>query len=1478
MTEINFKRNLAVVIGINEYQNGISRLKTAVPDAIKIANILKQSYQYQLIHPDLKTEAILDRDATIDRFRTLFTQTLPQQIQPNKSDRLLVYFAGHGIARNSDTGPEGYLIPQDGNTNDPNSLLRMGDVRKWLSQLECRHLLVILDCCFAGTFRWGSSRKLIPIPEKIHWEHYYRFIKYPAWQVIASAAHNQEALDFLNNRDDETIREHSPFAEGLIKALDEGQADLSADGVITTPELYLYLRDYVEINSRERQTPGFFPLEKHDRGEYIFQLPNIEPKLEPAPPLDKDNNPYRGLESFEEKHSRFFFGRQQLIEALFEKVTQIDRQLTIVLGISGSGKSSLVKAGLIPYLRQQEGEKWHILDPIRLGTNPVNALNSCLSQVESIETWSKQNPNTRLLLVIDQFEELITLAQKTIAIPQQLLTWRDKLKLRLGLSIEQIQNPLPSEEKSEQWQEFLVLLADLLKSCPQLSLILTLRSDFEPRFLNSALKSDWANARFIVRPMLSYELRDAVEKPANEMALYFEPANLVDRIVDEVAQMPSALPLLSFTLSEMYINLHRAWLEEGKEDRSLTVAANFDRQSGVASSLTRSANREYHNLPDRAHRLTMRRIMLRMVEVEGGEAVRRRVTKKELEYTDPAENERVVTVLDSLDRSRLIVGGDEAGEAYVEPAHDFLVRGWDRLQEWLQKAQKDDNLNLQRLLTPAAFDWQREAKSPQFLWNANPRLDLLSQIWRSPDNWFNRVETEFVRSSIARKKFNVRLRWGIAIAVITLLSAGLAIALIGQRNAKIGEANAAKQSARVNLVSRQALEPMLDSLRAGTSLKHPLLALFQPTSQLLEQIRGTLQWSVYQVAEVNRMQGDPVPVRSIFNAKGNAIASGEENGKIRIWNLEGEELKVWQADPQRVWNLVFSHNRNLLASAGQSGTISLWDLQGNKLRSWQAYKGQIRDLSFSPNDRVIASAGGEDGIINLWNLQGDELASWQAHKEMVKSVSLSPDGKLIATSGSDLTIRIWDLRGHLIKQFPVHAWKVVFSPDGKLIASAGDDGFIHLWNEKYELIKLWRGDNQRLWNIAFSPDSQTIASAGEDGSAKIWDLQGKKLHEFSGHTGPARRVSFSPDGKLLSSSGDDGTTRLWSLEDKELAAWQGDRNSVNDLVFSPDGKVLVSGGQDNSIHFWDLKNLPKENQINNSSERDRTFSQSKLGIQSISISSDGKLLVTANDNGIVRIWDVQARSSRQLATQLNFIQTVLISPDDRIIAIAGGNGSIELWDLQGQFITQLSGHTDIVYSLSFSPDSKLLASASKDGTVITWDWQKQKQVKKFQDHIGEVFSVAFSPIRATPFAKGDEGGILASGGQDGTIRLWNVLDNSTQSPFHVYEAQVRSIVFTPDGKQIISSDDRGYIQLWDVESRESLVTWQADRTSINSISLNPEGNLLATASASGQIKLWRIDSFDRLLSQVCDRLGDYLQHNSTVEKSDRSLCKNTNYP
>ena len=808
-----FNRNLAIVIGINQYQNGIHPLKTAVADALRLADIFHDNYEYNLINPFSQSNtAITDQSATLENLRSLLTDILPNQIKPTKSDRLLFYFAGHGIAQNSETGPQGYIVPQDADLNNPQSLLPMQELHDSFSSLDCRHLLIILDCCFAGTFRWASTRKLIPIPQKIHKEHYDRFIRYRAWQVITSASHNQEALDFLNqdNRGVGASGNNSPFAEGLFEALEAQKADLTKDGVITAPELYLYLRDYVEKNTQEMQTPGLWTLKKHDRGEFIFKLPEIEPNLEPAPELNPENNPYRGLKAYDEKHAHLFFGRQQLIQRLFTQVSSPQQQLTVVLGISGSGKSSLVKAGLLPKLRQEQvnlieacilsltilevlpyfplqylpiscAYQWQILATMRPASNPGQELvriltplatktlqspipllsplrkgglrgdqvrevktESCFSMIVNlINQWSKDNPKHKLLLVIDQFEELITQAPKVVANQEEKKeNWLDKVQSFFKLGQQKKTTP-ESEEVQPQWQQFLDLLVNILQNCPQLSIVVTLRSDFEPRFAESALKPYWN--RFIVRPMRADELREVIEVPATAMALYFEPANLVDRLVDEVNQMPGALPLLSFTLSELYIKLYEEWKGGVKTDRALTVDQKFEQQGGVAGSLTNRANEEYENLPDDAHRVTMQRVMLRMLEIESGEAVRRRVLKSELTYPTQEENKRVDRILDCLVKARLIVTGKEieSGESYYEPAHDFLVKGWDNLQIWIQ--QEQENLALQRLLTPATQAWQKNQLKSD-LWNTNSRLARLQEILQSETSWLNHTETNFICS------------------------------------------------------------------------------------------------------------------------------------------------------------------------------------------------------------------------------------------------------------------------------------------------------------------------------------------------------------------------------------------------------------------------------------------------------------------------------------------------------------------------------------------------------------------------------------------------------------------------------------------------------------------------------------------------------------------------------------------------------------
>jgi len=740
--------------------------------------------------------------------------------------------------------------------------------------------------------------------------HYDRFINSPAWQAITSAAHNQEAYDInpINSKNRQTVpgTNHSPFAEALFKAL-QGEADImppaqknqpAGDGVITATELSQYLQYRVAEIAGDRQTTQLWPLPKHNRGEYIFLHPESPPNLKSAPELNKDNNPYRGLESFEEKHAQFFFGRKDLIEKLLARISEPQRSLTVVLGVSGSGKSSLIKAGLIPCLKHLSQlevfqinfvgagilaeaiacslpqfflkflpldyiHQWRILRPMRPGESPfaalariilpiteipiserlnsidflrelfhkrLEALNHKLnefidSEQESDEQlllnlerekfhrfatiWNNSNSRSKMLLLVEDFEELYELCKETEK--QDTHSKETKQQEELRLAFWDCLNPLSQRLQSEhkqfvkiveewsqnspgiklllvidqfeelitlsrdeqkgkksnkqpEWQQFLKLLEEVISAnLEQLRIVVTLRSDFEPRFLNSdALKSHWAKARFPVRPMRSDELRQAIDRPAAEMALYFEPPNLVDRLIEEVAQMPGALPLLSFTLSEFYIKLYEKWVKDGNTDRALRIDADFEKEGGVAGSLTRRANQEYNELADDAHRDTMRRVMLRMVTLEGGEPVRRRVSLSELVYAnkqepnqpDKEENQRVKVVLECLHNARLVVSGQETGEPYIEPAHDFLVKGWDQLQKWLEKEQ--ENMLLQRRLTPVALEWKKKEQAPSLLVKAEPFLISLDKKIDFAGEWLTQIKNREVQQIIEKAQIKLQ--------------------------------------------------------------------------------------------------------------------------------------------------------------------------------------------------------------------------------------------------------------------------------------------------------------------------------------------------------------------------------------------------------------------------------------------------------------------------------------------------------------------------------------------------------------------------------------------------------------------------------------------------------------------------------------------------------------------------------------------------
>jgi WD40 repeat protein len=1518
-----FSHNRAVVIGINNYGNGISSLHNAVNDAKKLIEILRQQHGYQVW-------VSLDEVATLKNLNKLLEETLPEQVKSD--DRLIFYFAGHGIALNGDEGPEGYLIPQDAKLGDIQSYLPMTKLQDSLSELPCRHFLGILDCCFAGAFRWSSTRDFSTTPEVIHKERYDRFIEDPAWQVITSAAYDQKALDaFSLDTQRGQVGQHSPFAAALIEAL-AGEADLyppaingkqSGDGVITATELYLYLRDRIEPATegyRHRQTPGIWPLKKHDKGEYIFLNPGHELNLPPAPPLDESQNPYRGLESFDEQHSRLFFGRTALTEKLCDFVCE--HPLTVVVGASGSGKSSLVKAGLVSHLRQPEPnqtkqgrridlepsqqkhhhkqQQWRILAPMRPGESPFRALNITLAQEEipvvpisnqtyeqALESfsarmadWCQLNPNSKLLLVVDQLEELITLC-------------RD----------------------DQERKNFLHFLTKAVNNYPEhLRLVLTLRSDFEPQFQDTHLKDYWA--RFPVPAMTRAELRQAIEEPASAKVMFFksdDPQNpLIDQLIDEVAEMPGALPLLSFTLSELYLKYlkrQRSAQYRGETIERAITEADYRELGGVARSLTQRADAEYEELvnQDKAYEQTIRHVMLRMVAVGGGELARRRVPLSELEYP-ASENERRQEVIRRFSAARLLVEGqDTEGNPYVEPAHDALVRGWAKLLTWQQE--KQESLILQRRVTPAAFEWKSKEQPPgflgkatplvnsvvqnlysdenllnkikakfirlwrrqpdkqgrsrekqvQFLWNANPYLEVLNKELKSNDNWFNWVEAEFVQQSVLQKHKNSALGWSIATAVFLGLSGLTILALWNLRQAVIGQMLTYSQSAETDLQSNQlVLDALKSSLGAGKSLKQDLLLkLRQPEEWKKEQVIRTLRKAVYTVKEYNRLQGFTSGIETVFWSQDGKlfVASTEQNGTISVLDKQGNQLAELPGNPDAVSKVIFSPDGTKVAIGGENGIIRLWNWQNpQRLIQWKAHQEAIISISFSPDGSQLASAA-RDGTSRLWNLSGNQVPKFQQpvrnlsgnqvqtfqqpvrnlsgnqvqtfqQPQNVISVGFSPNGQLlkVTTTEDGRTVCLLNSSGKVLcnrEKLPVSVDEAILSPDGEQVVIIYGTARNGLRGES--LLWNWRQNNSQLLDkdifVSFSRDGKQLATTGlDDGTVRLRDSDGIQVAELKGHHGEIRSINFKSDGKEIATASTDGTVRLWTLQPQSL----------------------------------------------------RLFKQLQGSLRSVTFSSDGNKLAAQGTDGTIRLWDLFSQRSRKLAGQYGLFNSLSFSPNGKQLAVLGEDGTVRLWDLFSQRSRKLAGQYDSSSNLSFSPNGKQLAVLGEDRTVRLLDLPSGTQVEKLQG------SQEGADMKPNAIWRPDGKILLATlaSPPSRSIRLLDVRSNKLYASIPVQgdSRSFSSISSNDDGSLIAIGQENGTVSLWYQEGSK-LGEFKAYDGNIKSVILSPDSSMLATIGEDGTTKLWQIGKLDELLSRGCNRLRDYL-NNPRISESDRALCKN----
>lgn len=1489
---VGFARSLAVVVGINNYADPIPALKTPGNDARRIKEVLEGQQKFEVLPP-------LTEDVTRSRLLELFTVTLPG-LSLGPSDRLLVYFAGHGTEMSGPGGePEYYLVPQDARPDDRDSFLPMRLVRDALLKLKCRHLLLVLDCCFAGGF--GRMRSFDDLPPKIYRQRFDFYVSSPAWQVIASAAHDETALDtaggyVFGRRAIGAETEHSPFASALFEAL-EGQADVNpasqegepaGDGLITAAELYVWIRDRVQAvaGTTHRQSPGLWPLPNHEAGEFVFRNPERALSLEDALPLTAGTNPYRGLNSYDEAQSHLFFGRVKQIAALAAKV--VVEPFVAVLGVSGTGKSSLAKAGLIPTLGgshragdppepRQVGEmRWLTLPPFRPTAEPVASLTRLLTdhlptyvqQVPApagdatalaalVTAWRADHPGARLALVIDQFEELVTLCA-------------DK----------------------EQRQHFQALLANALAAAgDSLRVIITLRTDFEPQYNQGVLKPFWhSEARYVVLPMSQDELRQVILGPAWASEIYFESRALVEELINEVVQAPGGLPLLSFALSKMYLH----YIESGRQDRTLRQA-DFDAVGGVIGSLRAAANTIWDNL-DPDHRGTMERLMLRMIAIGGGEVARRRVAWAELDYGEP-ENMRRDAVIGQLEEARLVVRDKNAG--WVEPAHDALVSGWDRLTEW--KFTAASYLPLQRDLAPAALRWQAadaKAKS-SLLWDRDPRLPQVEEtLWptggkqkrpagrtrwvrqvlvpqtKTPTDtkWLNRPELGFTEASVSRRASTFRRIIGITAAVIIVL-AGLMLFATYQANQATLQRNEASAQ-RDNAISAGATAIAEGNARATEVV---VRSTAEANAQRSAQAEATAAADARQKQaeaerEARRAQAGEMavyaqtaiidykhdPSLALLLAKQAVETTWLAPEHMAIANASKALLVALDAAPPYIMTLPrhrhtgvimsvgYSPDSKLIVTAGSDATARIWDAgTGEEALILIGHDAAVLSAAFSPNGKAVVTASA-DRTARIWDANdGKELLMLNGHANVINSARYSGDGRLIVTASDDGTARIWDATtGQQLRLLRGHTREVklaTFSPDGRFILTASNDSTARVWEEGTgKEVRTLRGSEFEVTSAVYSPDGQFIVTAGYDSTARIWDAAtGEQLHELDDHTQPITSVAFSPDSNYIVTASGDGTARVWdAATGQEVRQLDDDALWLHQAAYSPDGTSIITAGADGTARIWNAAIGQMVRQLGGHAGP----------VASAAYSPDGKFIVTAGEDQTVRVWDAirgaelrQLRGHDCLALSVVFrhcrVSSAEFSPDGAFIVTSGTDGTARIWNATtGEEVRQFSGHGAALYSATYSRDGKRVLTAGDDGIVRIWDAASGEELRQLIGHAGPVNSARYSP----------DGMSILTAGDDRTARIWDAATGQEQSEITGHAAALNRAAYSPDGRLIVTASNDNTARIWDAVTGQEIRQLsghsqdcpESHICSVLSAAFSPDGRFIVTASADDTVFVW----------------------------------------
>jgi WD40 repeat protein len=1324
------------------------------------------------------------------------------------------------------------------------------------------------------------------------------------WErALSQAAHRCEAVLFLVSRiwlgSDWCLKEfnlalrlNKRLFGVLIEDLPISELPVNLAGTwqlvrLSSGRDHIMLRAIMPITGEEAHVT--FSREGLARLKGGLRRAGLDPRFFAWPPeSDPERPPYRGLLPLEAEDAGIFFGRDApIIEALDRLRGLRDAaapRLLVILGASGAGKSSFLRAGLLPRL-ERDDRNFLPLPVLRPERASISGEAGFLRSIE-LAFSGRDVPRTRAEIratIEGGISNLGPLLTSLVAGPR-ISNLSDDPAVKAPIVVLPIDQgeELFLTEGGDEAERMLVLLRDLLMAdAPNVLVLITMRSDSYDRLQTAKALEDIHQQTLSLPPLPRGAYQAVIEGPAERLRdsqrpLRIEPQLTQALLADiEAGSGRDALPLLAFTLERLYLEYGRLTL------------ADYDALGRIRGSIEAAVERALRaadadpKIPrDRAARLLLLRHglipWLASIDNETNSPRRRiaRISEIPIE-SRPLIQQLVEQRLLSTDAAR------DTGEVVIEPAHEALLRQWGLLQGWL----KEDFRALTTLegVKSAARDWIANDRKAAWLVHSGGRLEEAEQIKIRDDlaRHITPVERDYLvqcrdrenseRKSeqlrLARERKNLRrVRWALA-AFFVVVMAALGGALwqsyqTSKREAAVfaSEAEAAFRAGLCDRALRMAMAA-LPPAKGGAILTFRSIELENALSRYASapECPFRLALTGHRLAVLN----------AAFSPDGRHAVSASADNTARLWDVTtGATLATLSGHNGPVNSVAFSSDGSRVVTASDDNTARIWDANsGAALATLTGHRGPVNWAVFSPDgNRILTTSN--DYTARLWDVEtGGFLIALSGHWRRVRFAAFSPDGTRIVTAANDNTARLWDAKtGATLATLVGHKdWvrTAAFSPDGARIVTASEDKTARLWEGVTGVaLATLSGHTGYVVSAAFSPDGNRVVTASWDKTARLWDATtGAALVTLSGHEGRLNSVTFSPDGKRVVTASFDKTARLWdAMTGAPLAKLAGHDDAVRTAAFSPDGSRIISSSLDKTARVWDATTSVTLATLSGHGDavRKAVFSPdgsrvvtasfdyagrlwdattgvalaTLLGhgywLRGVVFSPDGTRIVTASFDNTARLWDGKTGAPLAILAHENWVRAAAFSPDGSQVITASDDKTARLWDSKtGAAILTLSGHRDRVYDAAFSPDGTRIATAGYDGARL-WDAKTGAELATLSAHTGRVNNVAFNP----------QGTRIVTSSEDNTARLWDGKTGAARATLVGHDEPVYCAKFSPDGSRIITASFDNTARLWDGETGRALATLLGHGGPVNSAAFSPDGSRIVTASFDNTARLW----------------------------------------